>query len=1330
MTSNTASNSQNASISINQPLHYFTGKIRAFWKNLVFFSDPRNVAFAEVRDVYFNGKRASIRDLGYLEELVQRSNWSGGGPELHSYVFDYHSEIPCPWPHELSGKRLWKAKCAWFGFVPNGIKEDFLNNIVYMPLSYYTGTIKEFYDDKILFGDARNSVMVSLDNFYGGRGGYSTNTYRDSSWPLNDTIHAYVIKLDVLSDSRLIGPEPHLPTWPKGHFSPDMWVAKFAWQGDLPELVKDQVERFYVIRMNRWVDLHSVPWIVEDYDQNNIDNYSTLQENSSPEEKGNVQETETGAFIPVEQKPGLMKGSLLLADENEGLMTSFVDLIAFNKESFYINGKKFIHNYDLSYFFQDRIIPLTAWVIPLDKPKVIFNIKVVWQAVCVWCGIPPKHLENIKKKYVCEKVCNNSLKTSGSVSFMHFIGKVKSLSYASGVLISRAGLDQQVKISFKRKAVYIHGSKFHSSCSLLDKQQLLENSVWSVLAYPVWTDDAVGIPHYRALAMWHYDDQHCMNLLFKTISDFVDLVPALQNTKLGEARNYTEGKKLCQNISGWIAKVTENYGIIQSGSALVDATYLYFKKEVLYIDGELLPKGGSLQSLKQGRQCNVQANVMPPRDIDGYQVTMEATLVWIGRKPSFESNGEVAPQSSPGSPSHVNDAANDGKPSAAKTKTESCVRADKILRAAEGVMVGHVLMADEEHGLIISSDIIIGFSRDIFYINGNKFKEKDSSLKNFCSDRKITVRAMIVTLSEPKVLLNCFVMCEAVCVWIGQEPDDLAVLQKVCDHEKPYKAIDFSKMSHISLLYFMGRMTPVSKDVTLLASTTPEGTAKIFMSKENLFVNGASVHQNDVFEQCKKKSQNWCVFAVPIPPRDMNGHSVKYNAVAVWDMSYHHKMRTVLLSAAYSLDKSSEKECSTEHDRACMKNKANGVSDNKIEDITKALSNTLGLGRQRKDHSTSLKMSSQLKDSSVIVSHLAKTPPEIEGCDTFKLGDNVSEQEFCGKHVAGYIIKKTEGGGIAQWKSLQFEGFVFIEFSRKSLYLDMKPMNNKWKVADVTARPCNLYVIPVPHHNVEKCIVSLKATCGWIGKKPLHFPSPGTQLLTKIDLSSVHVTQAIEVENTSEDEFDVHDDIDDDGGLDDVEIPLEGYQNDNIVNTRATSGVSLKSELSQSLTEAEGNIAKGTHNEQLSKVICSTQNQAPPLMPQVKNKIENKSEDIRENKNKNKNHQSGTIAEAQLSVGQLKGDDGRLHYFSRDSCYLYGVSLGNVELWHVLAPDDPVHYSVTELVPGMVKVQRVWIGFYDQPSREIAAEHIFAWCHEKSVPDGARDILVSQLEAP
>lgn len=61
----------------------------------------------------------------------------------------------------------------------------------------------------------------------------------------------------------------------------------------------------------------------------------------------------------------------------------------------------------------------------------------------------------------------------------------------------------------------------------------------------------------------------------------------------------------------------------------------------------------------------------------------------------------------------------------------------------------------------------------------------------------------------------------------------------------------------------------------------------------------------------------------------------------------------------------------------------------------------------------------------------------------------------------------------------------------------------------------------------------------------------------------------------------------------------------------------------------------------------------------------------------------------------------------------------------LLSTDDPVHYTVTELVPGMVKVNRVWVGFHDYSCNEEAAEYINAWCQEKMVPDGAREILVS-----
>lgn len=576
----------------NQPLHYFTGRVRAFWKDLIFFSDARNVAVIEIHNVYINGEQASSGDLTYLEEMVGRSDWKGA-PEFHSYVSEYPCNAPPPWPYQLSGKTLWKAKCAWFGLFPGNIGNIDNNNVVHMPISYYTGTIMELYNDKILFGDMRNSVMVTSDNFYvSGKRGLIKNIpgYSAKSPPV--IIHAYIIRLEVLADIRLGGPEPDLPTWPKEHFSSDMWVAKYAWYGEMPEEVRDQIGRYYVIRLNQWGNIQSVPWKSGNGWQNPASKNS-WKERSTPEYKQKGPEREAGArepLIPTEQQPGFMRGSLLFADNKQGLMTSYVDVIAFSKDNFYVNGQQFRHSYDLDYFFQNRRVPLTAWVIPFDKPKVIFNINVVWYAVCVWYGNPPKDLENMKRKYVCEKLGDNLVETTAPISLTHFLGNVHSLSYASGVLMSKAGIDQAVKISFKRKVVYMYGSKFHSSCSLLDKQQLLESNIWSVLAYPVWTDEASGIPHYRAAVLWHYDDQHSMNMN-DIISEFADLIPTLQNTKLDETKDHSRGKeKLVQHLSGCTVKVTEDYGIIQSGSALVDATYLYFRKEVLYIDGELFPK--------------------------------------------------------------------------------------------------------------------------------------------------------------------------------------------------------------------------------------------------------------------------------------------------------------------------------------------------------------------------------------------------------------------------------------------------------------------------------------------------------------------------------------------------------------------------------------------------------------------------------------------------------------------------------------------------------------------------------------------------------------------
>ncbi|XP_063872524.1 uncharacterized protein LOC135106972 [Scylla paramamosain] len=1279
----------------DKPVHYFTGRVRAFWKGLVFFSDARNVAVIDIHDLYINGKQASSKDLRYLEDLVKNSDWKQS-PELHSYVSEYLYDVPTPWPYQLSGKALWKAKCAWLGWIPNCIKNASISNIVHMPISYYTGMVKKIYNDKILFGDMRNDVMVSSDNVYvSGERGFKRNTHDHlADWT---KIHAYIIRLDVLTDMHLSGPEPDLPIWPKESFSSDMWVAKFAWFGDMPNEVRDQVGRYYVIRMNQWGNICNVPWKDESAWQASA-NKKSWKERCDYEDKQRIHEREIRPcqlLMPTEQPAGYMRGSLLLADSKQALMTSYVDLIAFSKDNFYVNGQKFKYNYDLSFFFQNRRVPLNAWVIPFDKPKVIFNINVVWHALCVWYGSPPKDLEYIKS--ACGKTVDDLVESNSSVTLTHFLGNVHDLYSDSGELMSKAGLDQSVKVSFTRKVLYMYGSKFHIGCSLLDKQQVLQNNIWSVLAYPVLTDQANGIPHYQALVMWRYDDQHSMNVISKIITEFVD-----------ETKNYCKRKeKVTQHMSGYIEKVSDDYGIMRIVSASVDNTYLYFRKEVLYIDGKLFPKDICLQVKEQGRQCNAEGKTMLPKNIDGYQVTMEATLLWIGRKPSVES-GKFTPDCSE-NPQHVQitDCSDYKELCAAKMQTECYTRPGKVLHIAEGVKVGSIFIVDKHYGLVICSNIIAAFSSDTFYVNGDKFSNKYSSLDEFCSDRKITVRAVIVTLKAPKVVLNCAVMCEAICTWIGQEPRDLTHLQK--QHLIKKNRSDIPKLLHKSLLYFVGKISPVSKDVALLASTTPEGTSKVLFSKENVFINGSVVAKDDIFEKWKRTSSHswWSVLACPISTKDIMGHSVCYSAVAVWDMSHHHKMRKVLPLVACQLNDKPDKQ---EH---CSNGKFSG-SNKATLDTPEALLHNLQLKDSSKEKLLQVKGSSQLNDSSEIISSITKESSKDDTIvSSIDLALYVSKKEFCGKHITGYIVKKTGRGGVAQWKSQLFEGFVFIEFSIESLYLDLELIVEIWRVSDVKSRPCNFYVIPVPHHKVGEYMVSLKATCGWMGKKPSHLPSPGTQLLAKIDLSSVHVTQPNDIQDSE---------------LEMVQVPRACYQNGNTVNERNPAKNPVQLELSVT-NEKFKNKMQETKNEEASRTGCEIQKPAQPVLPsKLPNADKNKCGKIWEDKNKKKVHRQGTIVEVHSSVGQLKGEDGSLHYFPRESCYLYGVPLHNVELWHVLAQDDPVLYTVMELVPGMMKVQKVWLGALELPDKKIASEYIFAWCQMKLVPDGARDILISQLE--
>ncbi|XP_071548625.1 uncharacterized protein [Panulirus ornatus] len=1450
----------------NKVLHYYTGRVRAFWKDKIFFSDQRNVAVVNVQNLFLYGKRADTTDIPNLEALVAKSEWDEA-PELHSYVTEYPDKDPPSWPYQLSGKSRWQAQYAWMGSMPEFIMRDCQNEIVYMPVSYYTGLIIKQFDDKILFGDTRNNVMVNVIDFYiSGKRASKKETAKAFN-DLDPLIHAYITKLKVLANTKIIGPEPQLPTWPKQHYASDTWVAKFAWQGEMPQVVREEVGRYRIIRMNEWDIVGRIPWRRDDqlerlHCQAEVrKEYQQEKSFTNDEDVNCAKVTLNSTFIPVEQESGIMKGSLLLADHQQGLMTSFVDVIAFTKESFYINGEKFRSHMSLSDFFQNRKILLSAWVVPLAEPKVIFHITVVWYAVCVWFGNVPKDLEDIKRQYGDGKLAGTLTETSDSNStkrFTHFMGNITNLSFASGVLKSRVSPRHTVKISFKRKALYMYGYKFHSSCSLLDKQQILESYTWSVLAYPVSLENQMGNLRYHAIALWQYQYQHfiMMDVFQRIVSEASDPKINTPYDRSNGQRENSLGKELGRHLSGWIMKVSQNYGIIQSGSTQVEATCLYFHKSVLYLDGELLPEHVTLNAIDKYRQCNMYAKPMPSKDIDGFIVTMEAVTVWIGKKPSLlgsspkeltqvinggksppreidssDTNSKTTHYLKPRELDIIEDFQMDKYQGLTSYKEDNflCVNEPHVV---ESIISGSILMTNDYQGLMTWFKNIVAFSIKIFYVNGEKFENKYTSLTEFFSGSKIVLKAWIVPLKEPKIIFNCLVIYEALCVWTGQEPADL----KNFKTEKCYgiqlkklEKLDRFPVPKVVFTYFIGNVTRLSQFVGVITSKTDKGNIEIAFWNNALFLDGARVHNGFNLNSLSSilTSSLWSVLAFPITPKEFQGKKVRYWAVSVWHHNDQHKIVKELLFGTSSkvqdwasdilslvrpasvedmssvgtgsVDKFMCGFITTAKDQygivKCVSNKSQeytyvlfhhsvmwidgwGVTaDVSLSLIDQSLqcglyahptpkqeldgcqvtmiASVVWLGK--KPHhiigpcsSEDSRLLTELDEITVsrvkeVRKKLEKTSLQDisvtalqnsqEGSGARKtLDKSESESEesghkYVGKHITGRIIDKCKGGGVAQWHSIQLEGEVYIEFARKNISIDLSPMNKKTKVSVLQARPCNFFVVPVPHREVCGYTVSLEATCGWVGSKPSHIPPPGTQDLSKVDLSGVHVTPV-------------------DKSCCNGKSPIELLQ---LTDHRpsphhfqcvcGSHGSILPKTMTHTQPEAiskdKSHLVTTINGQSRSKnkfdsyvVEDSLHNMTNTLAVSAKSYFRNCSENTSElwEDGMRKSHLRGTIIELHSNVGRLQGEDGSQHYFSRDHCYLYGVNLRYVELWHVLVQGEEALYCISEITPGTDKVQGVWVGALKVNDVQKTAAYIYEWCKKNLVPDRARDLLVHQLK--
>nr|XP_053632887.1 uncharacterized protein LOC128688886 [Cherax quadricarinatus] len=102
----------------------------------------------------------------------------------------------------------------------------------------------------------------------------------------------------------------------------------------------------------------------------------------------------------------------------------------------------------------------------------------------------------------------------------------------------------------------------------------------------------------------------------------------------------------------------------------------------------------------------------------------------------------------------------------------------------------------------------------------------------------------------------------------------------------------------------------------------------------------------------------------------------------------------------------------------------------------------------------------------------------------------------------------------------------------------------------------------------------------------------------------------------------------------------------------------------------------------------------------------------------------GKITDLHPLLGQIQTERGTL-YFPRDNCYLYGLRLHCVELWHVLTIGIEAEYEIGTSVWG---VSRVWIGGRDQPPPATLKSLLTCWCKKFSVPGAATNILLQQAD--
>ncbi|CAL4146960.1 unnamed protein product [Meganyctiphanes norvegica] len=1345
-------------------------------------------------------------------------------------------------------------------------KEQGTNEIMH---SYFTGRVKSWGDNKMYFGSGEHTAAIEVSSVYiHGRKLSSIKQLGDalqknSKGNFDGLIfHSFVY----LSKNECIG---------QVNDDTVKWEASYAWQGEIPNELKQIVKNYAVIPMSAQV-------------------LKIKQNSISPlKNKTSLHPSKTNGYsfrstiedkltqLPIHGKHGTISGFILISDDSHALLTSFDTIVLFPKDHFYVNGEKFRNSDSLKDYFKGKKIPIRAHTVPLRETRVIFGCRVATLGVCVWIGKEPdlSRREWNKAYSVNPSTFGEVDILSSNVKFSYLIGTISALDHFSAVLDCNTGFGN-VNVAFWSSCFYLYGTRFYSDHTLLDKSGILKSSTWCLLAYPIVPVSVLNkrITHI-GVAVWHYQNQYQMQEEF--INVMAEVPSPLNYNVLAKDRNFDSIIISEKYIEGRIVDTFEKFGIIQSKSIPFGSTYAIFWKQNIFVDGTPVPAHVSIRDISLNKPCFFTFVNVALQKINDYLVSVEAAMVWIGKKPVLSNNNHKL--NSPSKKSlqkafedfHIeikgsNNSCKENVISKANydnLEDENIKSADKIRNtngnhvvavvAKHGQVDGNLLMANATQALITSYEDIVFFSHLNFFVNGERFP-KEKSVYEYLKGKKIEISAFVVPMETPKIVFNCRVASQAIAAWIGEEPDELMSLkieyhQGMLPEGEPEDCPRNENEDDVVFSYMTGNVEFLSVSAGVLHCNTEFGLVKVAFWNKTLYLYGSKLHGSTSLleNSAVLESSTWSILAYPITERVFLGDTVTHCAAAVWHYNNQYqilrdilqitssKARDIRLEtqgADVAANTDTKKLISRHMAGWCVKaskdfgiiqcgshltlkkiniyfHRSNFWLDGKQVSSHIPIYNVHNLQSRQCNVNATPVPSKEFEEFDITMEasivwigkkplHLLEQNVEEESSEpkyekTYHPKENPkAHHSYKGKHVTGKLLSVQKDFGVGVWKSVERGGYLFFKFNSKDIFVDGHTILGKsLNFNDCFNRICNFYVIPC--ESIEFCgyACQLIATCGWMGTKPIFIPVPGKQQAARITLPKPQETfneacQANTSDNNSNDvtyayNINAPRPVNDLRGLpssSNATVPKVFNALADVTAPKVLMGPDIKASIQKDFSDYSRNQGTSTtsitenilslgittyntpaanhrglqHGDDINSVISpiiinskvavtsvsnlQTKQGSPKSLYVKSNKASPKIQTPKQGMEKSTGTNiwgdekktticRGEVVEIHSKIGRLKGEDGNLHYFNASNIFLHGVSLKEVELWHVLMQGQQVEYILSEASLGPVKVECAWIGSQTVDDIQRAGIFIYEWCLNNMVPDGAKEILIHQLQA-